>query len=59
MDNSLPKIKNTLDIFKPLRRWIEGIPVENDKTAHRIVSIIPATHVQAQSTLRSACDAAL
>mgnify|MGYP001795487364 FL=1 len=42
MDNSLPKIKNTLDIFKPLRRWIEGIPVENEKTAQRIVSIIPA-----------------
>ena len=42
MDNSLPKIKNTLDIFQPVRRWIEGIPVENEKTAHRIVSIIPA-----------------
>ena len=42
MDNSLPKIKNTLDIFQPVRRWIEGFPVENEKSAHRFVSLIPA-----------------
>ncbi|MEO0768021.1 MAG: Mo-dependent nitrogenase C-terminal domain-containing protein [Cyanobacteria bacterium J06649_4] len=42
MDHSLPNRKKTLDVLKPLRTWIEGIPVENEKTAHRIVSLIPA-----------------
>jgi len=42
MVNSLSNSKSKLDILKPLRNLIEGIPVENEKTAHRIVAIIPA-----------------
>ncbi|MGD1896696.1 MAG: Mo-dependent nitrogenase C-terminal domain-containing protein [Phormidesmis sp.] len=42
MVNSLSNSKRNLDILKPLRNWIEGISVENEKTAHRIVSLIPA-----------------
>ena len=37
MDHSLPNPKKSLDVLKPLRAWIEGIPVENETTAHRIV----------------------
>lgn len=42
MDHSLPKIKKSLDILQPLRTWIDGISVKNEKTAQRIVSLIPA-----------------
>lgn len=56
MDYSLPRLKKTfkslsplkslkfkpLNILQPLQTWIEGIPVENPRTAHRIVSLIPA-----------------
>ena len=42
MVNSLLGRKENLDVLKPIRNWIEGIPVENEKTAQRIVSIIPA-----------------
>ena len=42
MLNSWSNSKRNLDVLKPIRNWIEGIPVENEKTAQRIVSIIPA-----------------
>ena len=42
MVNSLLNAKKIPDFLKPLRNWIERIPVENEKTAQRIVSIIPA-----------------
>lgn len=42
MDYSLPESKKFLDILNPVKRRIENIPVENPKTAHRIVSLIPA-----------------
>ncbi|KPQ34859.1 MAG: Mo-dependent nitrogenase C-terminus [Phormidesmis priestleyi Ana] len=42
MINLSSKREPTLDLLKPVRNWIEGIPVENEKTAHRIVSMIPA-----------------
>lgn len=42
MDSFLPKKSKKLDILEPVKRRIEQIPVENPKTAHRIVSLIPA-----------------
>lgn len=49
MDYSLPRLKKTLPRLKKsfhplksLQSWIESIPVENPKRAHRIISLIPA-----------------
>ena len=42
MAHSLSRTKHSLDILKPLKKWLERVPVENKSTAHRIVSIIPA-----------------
>ena len=42
MDYSLPRLKRSIDLFKPLRNWLENIPVKDEKTAQRIVSLIPA-----------------
>lgn len=42
MAHSLSRNKNSLDILKPVKKWLERVPVENKDTAHRIVSIIPA-----------------
>ncbi|EDX86286.1 Mo-dependent nitrogenase C-terminal domain family protein [Synechococcus sp. PCC 7335] len=35
-------MKDTLNILRLIRNWIEDIPVQNEKTAHRIISLIPA-----------------
>lgn len=42
MNSSLLSNKKSLDILSPLRRRIEQIRVDNQQTAHRIVSLIPA-----------------
>lgn len=42
MNFSQVKRQKSIDILKPVKRKIENIPVENPKTAHRIVSLIPA-----------------
>ena len=42
MDYSLPNNKKSLDVLKPVKKWLERVPVEDKQTAHRIVSIIPA-----------------
>lgn len=42
MDHSLPKPNKSVDVLKPIRNWLERMPVENEKTAYRIVSLIPA-----------------
>lgn len=42
MVSSLPTNKKGLDLLQPVKRRIEQIPVKNPKTAHRIVSLIPA-----------------
>ena len=42
MDYSLPRAKKSLDILKPVKQWLEQVPVEDKRIAHRIVSIIPA-----------------
>ncbi|MGC1307028.1 MAG: Mo-dependent nitrogenase C-terminal domain-containing protein [Phormidesmis sp.] len=39
---TLPKVRRSLNILNSIKRKIEGIPVENETTAHRIVSLIPA-----------------
>ena len=42
MDYSLPRAKKSLDILKPVKQWLEQVPVKDKRIAHRIVSIIPA-----------------
>ncbi|CAN5627518.1 hypothetical protein BH23CYA1_BH23CYA1_09410 [soil metagenome] len=42
MNSSILKNKKSLDLLTPVRRRIEQIPVENQQTARRIVSLIPA-----------------
>lgn len=42
MDYSLPRAKKSLDILKPIKQWLERVPVEDKRIAHRIVAIIPA-----------------
>lgn len=42
MDYSLPRNRKSLDVLKPVKQWLERVPVEDPQIAHRIVSIIPA-----------------
>lgn len=35
--------KPRLDIFLPLRRWVDRIEVKNDKLAHFLCKLIPCT----------------
>jgi hypothetical protein len=38
----LPNPNNTLDLFKPLRQWLDQIEIQNPKLAHLICRLIPA-----------------
>ncbi|HEY9659018.1 MAG TPA: Mo-dependent nitrogenase C-terminal domain-containing protein [Allocoleopsis sp.] len=37
-----PKHAAPFDLLKPIRQWLEKLPVEDAKTAHRIAKLIPA-----------------
>lgn len=38
-----PRKRTGLDIFAPLRKWVDGIEVKDAKLAHSICKIIPCT----------------
>ncbi|MBD1870362.1 Mo-dependent nitrogenase C-terminal domain-containing protein [Cyanobacteria bacterium FACHB-471] len=38
----LPNANNKIDLFKPLRQWLDQIEIQNSKLAHLICKLIPA-----------------
>lgn len=40
--NAVRLIKAKIDIFAPLRRWLDNIEIENSAIAHRICKSIPS-----------------
>lgn len=38
----LPNPSHRLDLFKPLRQWLDQIEIQNSKLAHLICKLIPA-----------------
>ncbi|MBD2059793.1 Mo-dependent nitrogenase C-terminal domain-containing protein [Oculatella sp. FACHB-28] len=38
----LPNANNKIDLFKPLRQWLDQIKIQNSKLAHLICKLIPA-----------------
>jgi hypothetical protein len=39
---SAQRCRVSIDIFRPLRLWLDSIPVDNSKLAHTICKLIPA-----------------
>ncbi|WP_347277759.1 Mo-dependent nitrogenase C-terminal domain-containing protein [Oculatella sp. FACHB-28] len=38
----MPNANNKIDLFKPLRQWLDQIKIQNSKLAHLICKLIPA-----------------
>ncbi|WP_347277364.1 Mo-dependent nitrogenase C-terminal domain-containing protein [Leptolyngbya sp. FACHB-671] len=38
----MPNANNKIDLFKPLRQWLDQIEIQNSKLAHLICKLIPA-----------------
>ncbi len=43
LNSSIAPKKFYFDFFYPLRRWIDGIEVTNDKLAHFVCNLIPCS----------------